>query len=432
MGDQDHVETRGTSKGRFYTNVRASYDKNFKIMVINYAVKTNNCAAAVKYGISEVNVRRWKKQYEQLKSCKSTRKSFSGPKHGRFQEIEKQVVDFVKVQRANGMPISCEAIQYKAREIAKTFNLTQRDFKASRGWCVRMMRRNGFCLRRRTSLCQKLPADFEEKLVAYQRYIIRLRTQNDYLLGQMGNADETPVYFDMPTNYTVDIVGTKTVSVKTTGNEKMRVTVMLTVLADGRKLPPFIILNRKTMPKEKLPTGLIVRCQEKGWMNSELMQDWLKVVWGRRPGALLKKRGMLVLDAFKGHLTPEVKSTIQDMNTDLVVIPGGMTSKLQVLDVCINKPFKDNLRLLYSEWLLAGNHALTPTGKIKKPSVTVLCQWIKAAWDKVSPEVIIKGFKKCCISNAMDGSEDSVMWEDDDLEAGDSCEDGGSSSESDA
>jgi hypothetical protein len=26
--------------------------------------------------------------------------------------------------------------------------------------------------------------------------------------------------------------------------------------------------------------------------------------------------------------------------------------------------------------------------------------------------VTVKGFKKCCISNAMDGSEDGVLWND--------------------
>jgi hypothetical protein len=45
---------------------------------------------------------------------------------------------------------------------------------------------------------------------------------------------------------------------------------------------------------------------------------------------------MLVLNALKGHLTTEVKFVIHAMNTDLEVIPGGMTSQLQVLDV-VNK-----------------------------------------------------------------------------------------------
>lgn len=49
----------------------------------------------------------------------------------------------------------------------------------------------------------------------------------------------------------------------------------------------------------------------------------------------LKKWGMLVLVAFKGHLTPGIRTTITGsfMNKDLVVIPRGITSKLQVLDI---------------------------------------------------------------------------------------------------
>jgi hypothetical protein len=56
----------------------------------------------------------------------------------------------------------------------------------------------------------------------------------------------------------------------------------------------------------------------------------------------IRKRGMLVLDSFKGHLTEKVKTVASNLlNTDLVIIPGGMTSQLQVLDVVVNIPFKD-------------------------------------------------------------------------------------------
>ena len=77
------------------------------------------------------------------------------------------------------------------------------------------------------------------------------------------------------------------------------------------------------------------------------MLEWLKIVWGRRPRAFLNQPSMLVLDAFKGHLTDSVKNQLRKMKTELVVIPGGMTSVLQQMDVSINKPFKDRLRQQY-------------------------------------------------------------------------------------
>ena len=54
-------------------------------------------------------------------------------------------------------------------------------------------------------ISQHLPKDYEEKLLSFQGYVIRLKCKNSsgylldsgYLLGQIGNADQTPVYFEM-------------------------------------------------------------------------------------------------------------------------------------------------------------------------------------------------------------------------------------------
>ena len=93
--------------------------------------------------------------------------------------------------------------------------------------------------------------------------------------------------------------------------------------------------------------------------------EWLKIVWGHRPRAFLNQPSMLVLDAFKGHHTDSVKNHLCEMKTELVVIPGGMTSVLQPMDVSINKPFKDRLREQYLTWIADPAHELTETGKIK-------------------------------------------------------------------
>jgi hypothetical protein len=207
----------------------------------------------------------------------------------------------------------------------------------------------------------------------------------------MGNADETPVYFYMPGATTVHPRGQKTVTIRTSGNEKLRVSVMLTALADGTKLPPFVILKRKQMPKEHLSKGTIfVRCQVKGWMTADLMNDWLKNVWNKRPGAAQQMCAMLVLDSFRGHITNEVKRKIKSLKSDLVIIPGGLTSILQVMDVVINKPFKDSLRKLYEDWLINGNDTLTKGGNLRKPTVTNLCQWILQAWEDINPNTIMR------------------------------------------
>ena len=354
---RDYLEKSASKVGQINQHVRNSYDANFKLMVVNEAESSNNCKAAKKFGVTECNVRRWRAQKERLKNTNSQRKAFRGPQSGKFAELDDRIYEYVIEKRRDAMPITRGIIRLRALKLAKELNIPTNEFKASTGWCTRMMRRKGLTLRRRTSLAQRLPSDFEEKLLSFQRYVLKLRKTHSYPLDQIGNADQTPVFFDMPTSVTVAKKGEKSVIVRSTGNEKKRITVMLACLADGTKLPPYVILKRKTMPKETMPAGIIVRAQEKGWMDTDLVVDWLKVVWGRRRGALHKKRNMLVLDAFRRHSTEPVKTQLRKMNGDLVIVPGGMTSQLQVLDVVVNKPFKDNLRKWYNEWLLSGNHS---------------------------------------------------------------------------
>ena len=38
---------------------------------------------------------------------------------------------------------------------------------------------------------------------------------------------------------------------------------------------------------------------------------------------------------------------------------------------------------------------------------------MSAACKAIPESIIVRSFKKCCISNALDGSEDGILWEDD-------------------
>jgi hypothetical protein len=49
--------------------------------------------------------------------------------------------------------------------------------------------------------------------------------------------------------------------------------------------------------------------------------DWLQVVWNRRHEEI---SSACAVDAFGGHLTLNANSVLHAVNTDLVVIPGGM------------------------------------------------------------------------------------------------------------
>lgn len=92
---------------------------------------------------------------------------------------------------------------------------------------------------------------------------------------------------------------------------------MLSSTADGHKLPLYVVIKCKTLPKgEELPRNIMVRCHKEGWMNEDLILDWLKSEWCRRPSARLPFPSILVLDAFRCHLVESVKKLLHDCGTD--------------------------------------------------------------------------------------------------------------------
>ena len=105
-----------------------------------------------------------------------------------------------------------------------------------------------------------------------------------------------------------------------------------------------------------------------------------------------------------------MKDDLKQRNIDVAVIPGGLTPVVQPLDKCLNKPFKDNVHRKYLAWMTLGPFEFTPAGKKKAPSRNLVLRWIKEAWAEIPQEMVIKSFKTCGISNALDGTEDDVVY----------------------
>ena len=65
-----------------------------------------------------------------------------------------------------------------------------------------------------------IPGDYENKVVNFHRCVINLCQKHSYLLSQIGNADQTPVYFEMSVDNTVNRKGESSVMIRTSGSEK--------------------------------------------------------------------------------------------------------------------------------------------------------------------------------------------------------------------
>jgi len=53
----------------------------------------------------------------------------------------------------------------------------------------------------------------------------------------------------------------------------------------------------------------------------------------------------LVLDSFSAHIVDSIKRHFYEKNTNIAIIPKGLTSHLQPLDVSVNKSFKAKVKI---------------------------------------------------------------------------------------
>jgi hypothetical protein len=147
-------------------------------------------------------------------------------------------------------------------------------------------------------------------------------------------------------------------------------------------------------------------------MTSDLMKKYIEFLLRLRMAENLSKEpAMMVYDSFRGHLEESVKDKFKQHDFHLAVIPAGLTSICQPLDVSINKPFKDNMRKEWHIWMCQGGAGETEAGNLKRARISDVCGWVKRSWDAISDQIIFNSFKKCAISNMLDGSEDDMVYE---------------------
>ena len=122
--------------------------------------------------------------------------------------------------------------------------------------------------------------------------------------------------------------------------------------------------SEKRCQKTTSPAGVVVHNHPKGWMDESRVKIWIEKVWRARPGGFTNTQSLLVWDSSRAHLTDTVKQQLRENKTATAVIPGGLTSLVQPLDVSLNKPFKDRLREKWMTWMMSGEKTFTSGGQL--------------------------------------------------------------------
>lgn len=327
-------------------------------------------------------VRKWRAEYDHLsrqmyKGNAKKRKCGSG-RQPLFPELEDMIYEWVADRRAKALVVRRADIQEFALAVAPQLEISPDEFKASQHWLDGFLQRCELSLRRST-LFKLEEAEVIKRTLAFKSFVDGIDFSK-YQLSNMIAMDETAVFMGEGSQATIHRRGASSIYIPSIGYESARVTCILAIRLDGTKAPPLIIAKGKKEEIERV-SGIYVLETVKAWCTQAVIRKWVDLMLPL--DQRIDQRGLLVWDSASTHRAKDMQNFLQERKIDQIMIPAGMTTYLQTLDIAVIKPFKEYLHMEmndYTENRVERNQG----GSFVKPGLRELVTWVQKSWDKIS------------------------------------------------
>ena len=136
------------------------------------------------------------------------------------------------------------------------------------------------------------------------------------------------------------------------------------------------------------------------------------------------KAAVIIMDNFKGHVTPKMNALLEQHNIYSCLLPPNMTDRLQPMDLSVNKPAKAFLRGEFQKWYYdqimqqldnpSADFSIAELNPVDLSMATmeeITDQWLVNRYNYISnyPEFIVNGFLHSGINKALDGITDDDL-----------------------
>lgn len=309
---------------------------------------------------------------------------------------EKRLVRHVKKLQTAGFAPDRETLRTLCFQFAEKLGI-RHHFNRETGmagydWLNSFLRRNkelsvrqsqGLSLARSEGMNREESIKFFNLLTeCYTDYSMFTRPENIF------NMDETGFQLNNEAGIVIASKGSKNVHTITSNEKGENISIIACCSAEGRYLPPVIILKGVREKKEfgdGLPAGSKVYMNAKSsYITSELFFKWLKehFVPRKPPG-----KTILILDGHSSHRNSfEMLEYAEKNDVILICLPSHTTQALQPLDRSFFKSLKHHLKRETRQWTI--HH---PGRKLNRLQAGEL---IGKAWEKsASVETALSGFR---------------------------------------
>ena len=207
-----------------------SRDTEEKRRIVNEAYNTPNNIrpTARKYNVQPMQIRRWKKQLDQVGSNPA---GLPKKNHDRIlkPQMYNHLLAYYENLRSEGRPVTIQSLvrEWKRqirRDASFNQNVSDNDLEKR---ISRWLKRERITRRRATRVAQRTRWN-QLELASWVRYINRKLLIYSFDPHMIVNIDETYLPFDVTSKYTLDPIGTRTVRIISSGSSS-RCTLVLAV-----------------------------------------------------------------------------------------------------------------------------------------------------------------------------------------------------------
>lgn len=185
-----------------------------------------------------------KKQEEKVRAAKKQERVITAAERAAVE-----VAAWIRQRADMHTPTTREQIDNFAKDAYARAGV--KNFNASNGWFEKFKDRHKISLRRRTGTAQLTQDDAAKAQEIFSAEVIADARLRSVPLSAIGNMDETAVQYASPPAATYTTTGVKTAAYRNVDGERDRITVALAALADGTKLPAYVIFYKGDPVKKK-------------------------------------------------------------------------------------------------------------------------------------------------------------------------------------
>ncbi|XP_069734631.1 pogo transposable element with ZNF domain isoform X2 [Phaenicophaeus curvirostris] len=366
-----------------------------KLRVVLFALCCSTEQAAEHFRNPQRRIKRWLRRFQAFQE-----ENLASLSEGKYLslEAEEKLAEWVLMQREQQLPVNEETLFQKATKIGRSL---EGGFKISYEWAVRFMLRHNLSTHTRRAVAHPLPKDVEDNASCFIEFVQRQIHTQDLPLSMIAAIDEISLFLDMEVLSSDD---RKENALQTVGTGEPWCDVVLTILADGSVLPTLVFYRGHVQQPANVPESIMLEAKENGYSDDEVVELWSSRVWQKHTECQNSK-GMLVLDCHRTHLSEEVLSVLSASSTLPAVVPAGCSSKIQPLDVCINRTVKN---FLHKKWKEQAKDMADSTCDSDILLQLVLC-WLAEVLQVISdsPELVQQSFLVASVLPGPDGTANS-------------------------